>query len=246
MNRRSTSAAVTVALVTLDLGLSGCTGSSNGEETSSHATAPASVSSDPGDATSSAPPHLSGQGAPLTPGTYQFSFVADPGVESPDALVDVPTGFVEGDDGYDWYVVSDDGDTFLGLWVIDEVDHDACLHADADAFDPGPSVEDLADALVAQKSTRAAPPEPVTIAGHPGQYVELASPRDLSGCEKYPGLWREPERPIYRNGQVDRVWIVDVDGQRLAVDASYGPGSTAVERDQLTSMVNSLEFVAAG
>ena len=242
MNRspRPTSV-VPVIVVTLSLALGGCSGGSNGDG-STGTTRPA-TSSDPGDAPSAAPPHLTGDAASLTPGTYQFSFVANPGVESPDALVEVPGGFVEGDD---WYVVSDDKEEFLGLWVVGLVDHDACLHEEADAFDPGPSVEDLANALVAQTSTRAAAPEPVTLAGHPGLYVELASPRDLSDCGNHPGLWRQPERGIYGKRQVDRVWILDVDGQRLAVDASYGPGATAVERDQLTSMVHSLKFVAAG
>jgi hypothetical protein len=229
---------------TLSLALGGCSGGSTTDR-SAGGTRPA-TSSDPGNAASAAPPHLTGDATSLTPGSYQFSFVANPGVESPDAVVEVPGGFVEGDDGDDWYVVSEDGERFLGLWVVGQVDHDACHREDADAFDPGPSVEDLADALVAQKSTRAAAPEPVTLAGHRGLYVELASPRDLSACGKYPGLWRQPERGIYGDGQVDRVWILDVDGQRLAVDASYGPGSTAAERHELTSMVDSLEFVAAG
>lgn len=125
------------------------------------------------------------------------------------------------------------------------VDRDACRHEEADAFDPGPSVEDLAHALVAKKSTRASTPERVTLAGHRGLYVELASPRDISTCGKYPGLWRDPERGIYGDGQVDRVWILDVDGQRVAVNASYGPRATAVEQDNLTSMVESIKFVAA-
>ena len=42
------------------------------------------------------------------------------------------------------------------------------------------------------------------------------------------------------------MWILDIDGQRIVVNAANGPTSTASERDKLTSMVESLEFVAAG
>ena len=83
----------------------------------------------------------------------------------------------------------------------------------------------------------------MALAGHRGLYVELTGPGDLSDCGKYPGLWRHPERPIYGNGQVDRVWILGVDGRRVAVDASYGPRTTAAERDQLTTMAASLELL---
>jgi hypothetical protein len=112
---------------------------------------------------------------------------------------------------------------------------------------PEPSVKALADALVAQKSTRASAPQPVTLAGYKGLYVELAGPRELSRCSVAPQLWRNPGgRGIYGDDQVDRVWILDVDGQRLVVDASFSrPNATASDIDKLTSMVDSLAFVPA-
>ena len=86
----------------------------------------------------------------------------------------------------------------------------------------------------------------MTLAGYEGLYVELASPHDISRREQTGHLWRNPGgRGIYGDGQFDRLWILDVDGQRLVVDASYGPLATAVERDSLASMVESLKFVAA-
>jgi hypothetical protein len=188
-------------------------------------------------------PHLTdGPLGSLQAGSYQFSFFTNPGVKTPDAVVEVPSGY---DDEAAWYVVSHDRHEFLGLWTVGQVDRDACLHGERDSSDPGPSVEDMADALVAQKSTRASAPEPTTLAGHDGLYVEVRSPRDLSRCDQYPGLWNDPGgRGIYGPGQVDLVWILDVDGQRLVVDAAYGPESSASDIDKLTSMVESLKFVA--
>ena len=138
-----------------------------------------------------------GSEASLTPGTYQGSFLNGTPGETPNVLVDVPSGWRNGDT---WYVVSDDSQEFLGLYVVGTVHAQAC--ADASAFDPGPSVQDLADALVDQTSTRASAPEPASLAGYDGLYVELAGPKRLSSC-KEPGLW--DGRGIYSDGQVDRL-----------------------------------------
>jgi hypothetical protein len=188
---------------------------------------------------SDAPLHLvEGPTTPLAAGAYQFSVFANPGVEVPDAVVQVPSGF---DDEAAWYIVSPDQQEFLGLWTVGLVDRDACRDGGDDAFDPGPSVEDLSDALVAQRSTRAAAPEPVTHAGHRGLSDELHSPADMSRCDPQTGLWGDPGgRGIYNDGQVDLVWILDVDGQRVVVNAAYTPKSSASDIDKLTSMVESL------
>ena len=209
------------------------TASSAPESTSSGAETPSS----PGPSNTSQ--HLvEGPATPLEPGTYQFSVFANPpGVETPDALVEVPSGF---DDEAAWYVVSPDQQEFLGLLTVGMIDRDACTQGSNHVFDPGPSVEDLADALVAQKSTRASTPKAVTLGGHEGLYLELASPHDISRCEQTGELWRG--RGIYYDGQVDRLWILDVDGQRLVVDAAYTPKSAASDIDKLTSMVEPLTF----
>jgi hypothetical protein len=230
-------------LIWLGLLLSGCSDSSEGGGAPAGTNPSAATSSDPGDAGSDAPPHLAGDDTRLAPGVYQFSFATNPGVQTPDALVKVPSGF---DDGGDWFVVSHDSDAFLGLWTVGKVQRDACLRPRNDYVTPGSSVEDLADALVAQKSTRASAPKPVTVAGYRGLYVELASPRDISRCDQTPRLWGDPgERGIYSDDQIDLVWILDVDGQRLVVNAAHGPTATTSEIDNLTSMVMSLEFAAA-
>ena len=49
-------------------------------------------------------------------------------------------------------------------------------------------------------------------------------------------------RGIYGDGQVNLVWILDLDGQRIVVDASYSARSTRSDIDKLKSMVGSLQF----
>lgn len=189
---------------------------------------------------------VEGADTALAPGTYQLGFhleAADDVV--PDALVTVPSGYVE---QATWYVVSHDRHEFLGLWTAGKADRDACRHGEQDAYDPGPSVHDLARALVATRSVRASEPEPVTLAGYRGQYVELASPRHMSRCrDPKAGLWTSGDggRGIYGPGQVDLVWILDADGQRIVVDAAYSDiDSTPSDIDKLTSMVQSIEFAS--
>ena len=45
-------------------------------------------------------------------------------------------------------------------------------------------------------------------------------------------------------GQVDRLWVLNVNGQRLLVDATYSPDTTAAERDSLDQVAESLRFSA--
>jgi len=62
-------------------------------------------------------------------------------------------------------------------------------------------------------------------------------------------LWNAPYKPSgttdrYQQGpgQVDRLWILDVDGRRLVIDATYMPGSTDQDRATLAKVVNSIAF----
>jgi hypothetical protein len=58
-----------------------------------------------------------------------------------------------------------------------------------------------------------------------------------------PSPGKSRRRGIYNDGQVDLVWILDADGQRLVVNAAYTPKSTAADIDKLSSMVESLKFI---
>ena len=43
-------------------------------------------------------------------------------------------------------------------------------------------------------------------------------------------------------GQVDRLWILDVEGNRLLIDATYMPAATEQDRAELAMVVNSILF----
>jgi hypothetical protein len=43
-------------------------------------------------------------------------------------------------------------------------------------------------------------------------------------------------------GQVDRLWILDIGGSRLVIDAFYMPYATGEEREELETVVESIRF----
>ena len=59
------------------------------------------------------------------------------------------------------------------------------------------------------------------------------------------GLWNAPWDPSgttdrYEQGpcQVDRLWILDVEGRRLVIDASYLPGATAQDKADVQQVLD--------
>ena len=90
---------------------------------------------------------------------------------------------------------------------------------------------------------------PVTVGRYDGLYVELSVPDevDVSACPSgvfslWPG---RAERYQEILGQVDMVWIVDVDGQRLVFDAAHDPDASPDKVAELEKMVTTATFVPA-
>ena len=148
----------------------------------------------------------------------------------------------------------------LSVWDVGLVYHDPCRWQ-GQGFDPGPSVDDLVAALVAQKMRNATTPTDVTLAGYSGKYFEWSVPADLKmstlgefdACDVTPdgdhnfNSWlvgTDGYRYEQVPGQVDRLWVLDVNGQRLVVDATYSPNTSDADRTQLNRAVSSLQFGA--
>jgi hypothetical protein len=147
----------------------------------------------------------------------------------------------------------------VGVWDVGAVPGDPC-HWGSTTWTPGPSVDELVAALQAQVTRNASATVEVTLAGHPGRYLEWSVPADavVTGDSDFQGCDLEPSDG-HRNfvswfgagqgtryqqvaGQVDRLWILDVDGQRLVVDATYSPDATPADLEELDRVVRSLEF----
>jgi hypothetical protein len=131
-------------------------------------------------------------------------------------------------------------------------------------FDPGPTVGDLATALEAQELRNATAPTGVELDGHVGRFLEWSVPSDMvvhgdanfQGCDVFPGnghrdfvSWfahgsTQNDRYQQVAGQVDKLWILNVDGQRLVVDATYSPATTIAEHLALIQIAKSIRFGA--
>ena len=147
----------------------------------------------------------------------------------------------------------------LSVWDVGQVFRDPC-HWQSSGFDPGPTVADLVTALAAQPGRNASGPGEVTLAGHAGRCLELSVPAylkssiwgDFDACDIDSEGHRDyvawlgngvGSRHAVVPGQVERLWILDVNGQRLVVAATYSPDTPANDREDLQYIVDSLRFV---
>ena len=202
------------------------------------------------------------RGESVPPGRYAAPFNGDDVEPGPWAELDVPAGFRKSEAST---LRASDGRRF-GLWRVATVNTDPCYGVDF--TDPGPSVRDLADALAAQRVLDGTRPVPVTLGGFAGLYLEQRVPVDLDwhdcvtmmGASRhdtvarpapmyYFDVWREPGVGTawadFSPGQTHRVWILDVDGDRLVVDATFGSTATVAEQQELMRLVRSIRFTQA-
>jgi hypothetical protein len=151
------------------------------------------------------------------------------------------------------------GSQGVSVWDVGKVPQDPC-HWQGTMSDPGPTVDDLVEALATQRYRHATEPTQVTLSGYQGRFLELSVPddwvvtgdADFEGCDVEPSnghrdfvSWLgngEGERYLLVAGQVELVWILDVDGQRLVIDAIYPPDTADADRAELMSVVESLRF----
>ncbi len=81
----------------------------------------------------------------------------------------------------------------------------------------------------------------LTWAGSSRRYTTAPPPKPLF----YFATWRDPGVGVnwnYAPGQTHRVWILDVNGHRLVVDAAYDRDATSEQVRELTGMAESIRF----
>ena len=137
----------------------------------------------------------------------------------------------------------------ISFWAPLHIATDSCEWTDNWAT-PGESVAQLADALVAVSERQATTPVPVTVGGYDGLYLEWSLPADLdvATCDRgttmawtgAPGRRRSYDIP----GAIDRIWILDVEGDRILIDAISLPVEQAVIRERTDEVIESLRFAA--
>ena len=142
----------------------------------------------------------------------------------------------------------------LSVWDAIQVPTDPCRWSST-MTTPGPTVDDLVHALVAQRTRNASTPTEATLGGYKGLYLEWSVPADMvdgENCDKWPDNgYRDfvsflgvggTERYQQVAKQIDRLWVLDVNGQRLVVDATYSPDATDAQKAELDQVAESLRF----
>ena len=126
---------------------------------------------------------------------------------------------------------------------------DPCAWESTRPDDPAASLDELVAALSAQASRDATPPVDVTVGGYPGKMLTLHVPADavFTDCDR--GEFRtlvEVETDDARfhqgPGQIDEVWVVDVDGTFVFIDAGYFAATPAEDVEEMRAMVESATF----
>jgi hypothetical protein len=201
---------------------------------------PASVSSS---APSPRVASLPGEQMPIVPGTYGLD---DP-FELPVALT-IGSGWTSwsGSTQYGMAIYKDSPDPPAGkgiiVIVVDDVYADVCDPSKGPLTPRlGPTVDDLVAALSSQPGTTVSPPEDVSVAGYSGKILEYTATGEGAGCEvlhRWPTLLGD--RQALPN-EHDRLWILDVDGVRLVIDAFSFSGASAADLAEIEAIVQTLE-----
>jgi hypothetical protein len=194
----------------------------------------------------------------LTSGTY----VIASGGGNPGYTFTVPDGW-ESRFVVLWKDRGSPGEVAFGHWTVDNVFADPCQWQGSLLEPPvGPTAADLATALEHQFGRNASAPTDVVFGGYPAKRLELSIPADLdvAACDsdaiRSAGLYRMwlsageaasgfdfpfvPEEML--RGRIDVLYIVDVDGHRLVIDAWHLPGATAANVAELESAVASIQI----
>jgi hypothetical protein len=222
-----------------------------GEPSASPSPAPTSTPT-PTAAASAAAPEFPGVSDDVAAGTYMW---AAGGATPADVTFTIPAGWMSRY-GIPHKDRGGPGEIAVGNWIIANVYTDPCQWQGS-LLSPavGPTVDDLATALVAQKGRSATAPTDVTLGGYPAKRVELSIPADLdrAACDEgvirtwvAPGedtaLVNDTENLGMHPGQLNVVYIVDVNGDRLVIDTWHMPGTSAADLAELDAILASMRI----
>ena len=190
---------------------------------------------------------------------FALSTTTSPVADGLAATVTLPAPGWEGSPGNGvlWKGDERDGAGLIGPWHEPlYIYGDPCHWSTTTPETPATTVDEVVAALAAQASRDASAPVDITLDGYPGKRITLRVPEDLEvpqeasfvGCDQGNfGSWGTTEEPgpaRYQQfpGQIDEVWIVDIDGQAAVIDGTYyaaTPGETVAE---LREVIESITF----
>jgi hypothetical protein len=181
--------------------------------------------------------------AVVEPGRYLLT--PDPNVDASYTItMEVPEGYLGGDGV--WVQKPGTNQTGLLVMAIGDVHADACQWRGTRTAIS--STDEAVAALASQQGIRSSTPTDITLDGFSGTYMERTIPlrASQSDCDQLEfRTWVETgggPRFLGAPGQVDLLWILDVDGVPLVIDVALEAGATAQDRAELLQMVESIQI----
>jgi hypothetical protein len=159
----------------------------------------------------------------------------------------VPAGY-EGADGFLVSKLSGTGQNTVANWIVGNVYGEACHWSGTlPAEQVASTVDGLVAALASQKGRTLSTPTDVEVDGFSGKYVEMTTPLGIKVAKCDDGQFRAWSDPVdgarwTEPGQRDLLWIIDVDGTPLVIDAAIGPDTTQQDRADRIQMVESIRI----
>jgi hypothetical protein len=141
------------------------------------------------------------------------------------------------------------GPAAVNFSIFSDVDADPCHARGLLNPPPGPTVDDLSTALASLPGLVQAAPTEVTFGGYSGKQLTLTAPATFGQCIlTADGTYEVWELPLGATndltpGEIDRVWILDVAGQRLVIDAPETPNETAQDSAEVQAVLDSIRLV---
>jgi len=182
----------------------------------------------------------------VDPGRYVLSS-SDPALDASHRItIDVVDGY-ESFEGVAVDKAVDTGGGHVITLAVSDVWADACqwkgslLDRSAVA-----STDAVVAALASQEGLRVSTPTAVTVDGFDGTYMERRVPAQIdieSTCDGGSvSLYQAPEFHRTLHGELQLLWIVDVDGAPLVIDVQLDEGASAQVRAELEQMVESIQI----
>jgi hypothetical protein len=177
----------------------------------------------------------------LEPGIYAFDTNFDAQYE---VTIDVPAGYR----GVGFGVLKNGrSEMSVSAWVVGDVYEDVCDNTSL--VDPATlsSAEGVAKALANQQHMQISTPTDMTLDGYQGSYMERTLPRSIRDrCDLHQyNVWSDTagsNRWLTHAGQHDFLWVLDVDGSTLVIDASIDADGSAADRAEVLELVDSIQI----
>ncbi len=133
----------------------------------------------------------------------------------------------------------------LVAWQMSGTFVDPCTNHTLVKPTPGPGIDALADAFAHQPGTTAGPPTAVTVDGYSGKFVELTVTADIIKCRDNFWIWASPDgnsRWVQGTNEMNRMYILDVEGRRFTFNARIPARTTAADRAELEAIIASFDI----